>query len=360
MNFREVISKIKNKLINKGDLPAEDGVINDDDAIQEDAVKEKNETLSFAESLRLMTADDIAPPAVKKQDAAQIRKNIIRYVATAVFGCIFIGSAATLIRSLVGYRRGDEIYSEIADNIFEMDLSGERAVSLMSKSNMSAPMPDYYTGLLNESSDGDLSDTVEINAEFEQMKANLTYLKSQNPDIYGYIHIDGTNISYPIVQGEDNDYYLNRTWNGEYVVVGSIYADFRADRTLENNLNTVFYGHNMNDGKMFNNVMNFLEEDVFNNKVILIYTFDGVYTFEPFAIFQTVYTYPYFRMEFADDADFIAFCEEMQKQSVHNKNMTFTGDDRIITLSTCTPSYDASSYYVGRYALHAKLVKVES
>lgn len=370
MKFRKIIDKIKNLIPKKPPEVPEEACLCEERTDPVEASEEAAENVSaapsesdvqtFLASVESLTADDIAPPVEKKRDSAEIRRNIIRYTAMAVFGCVFIGSAATVIRSLVDYRRGDAIYGEIADNIFNTDLSGERAVSVMTRAPQSAPMADYYSSLTNDMTDGDTTEVGEINAEFEQMKANLTYLRSQNPDIYGYIHIDGTNISYPIVQGEDNDYYLNRTWNGEYVVVGSIYADFRADRTLTNNRNTVFYGHNMNDGKMFNNVMNFLEEDVFYNKEILIYTFDGVYTFEPFAIFQTVYTYQYFRMEFADDTDFIAFCEEMQGQSVHNKNLTFTGDDRIITLSTCTPSDDTSSYYVGRYALHARLVKVES
>ena len=370
MNFRDVLEKIKKLIQRKPVEASEEACPCDEHADSGEAFEKTDENEigmpsesdggAFLASIESLTADDIAPPAEKKRDVGELRRNIIRYTAMAVFGCVFIGSAATVIRSFVDYRRGDAIYGEIADNIFNTDLSGERAVSVMTRAPQSVAMADYYTGLSEEMTGDDLAEGNEINAEFEQMKSNLTYLRSQNPDIYGYIHIDGTNISYPIVQGEDNDYYLNRTWNGEYVVVGSIYADFRADRTLTNNRNTVFYGHNMNDGKMFNNVMNFLDEDVFYNKKILIYTFDGVYTFEPFAIFQTVYTYQYFRMEFADDADFIAFCEEMQEQSVHNKNLTFTGDDRVITLSTCTPSDDTSSYYVGRYALHARLVKVES
>lgn len=350
LNFSELIEKIKKKFI-KSDIDAQE------QHEETDAVPGKTTGNAFIDSLNKLRADDIAPESKIERDPADRRRAVIRYISMAVFGCIFLGSAASLVRSLVDYKRGDDIYGDISENIFAADLSGGRAVAFMDASKKSQPMPDYYTSLSSDMSDVP-SEHETVNEEFEQMKTNLTYLKSQNPDIYGYIHIDGTHISYPIVQGEDNEYYLNRAWNGEYVVVGAIFADFQADANIENNYNTVFYGHNMRDGKMFNNVMNFLEEDVFYNTNILVYTFDGVYTFEPFSIFQTVYTYQYFRMGFADDADFVAFCEEMQGQSVHNKGMTFTGDDRIITLSTCTPSDDVSTYYIGRYALHAKLVEV--
>ncbi len=312
----------------------------------------------FLDSLETLSSDDIAPAPQSNSSAKRRIFPIIRYTALVVFAAIFIGSGWSLVQRLADYKKGDDIYGNIADNIFSEDLSGEHAIAPSTPLSKSPVLLDYYTSLSSDASDI-TSDTVEHNAKFEQIKANLNYLKSVNPDIYGYIHIDGTNISFPIVQGEDNEYYLNRAWNGDFLVVGSIYADYRADANIENNRNTVFYGHNMLDGNMFNNVMLFRDEEIFNSKLIEVYTFDGMYTYEPFSIFQTVYTYQYFRMEFSSDEDFVAFCEEMQSQSEHNKNMTFTGDDKIITLSTCTPSNDASSYYVGRIALHAKLIKVE-
>lgn len=314
----------------------------------------------FAASLDSLTADDIAPCDESRKSSRFSKRDLVRYAVMLVCACVFIGSAGSLVSRLIDYRRGDAVYGDIADNIFSGDLGPEHAVSPALKLSQSPAMLDYYSSLTLDESDVPGDDTVQHNAKFEQIKANLNYLKSVNPDIYGYIHIDGTNISFPIVQGEDNEYYLNRAWNGDFLVVGSIYADFRADENIENNRNTVFYGHNMLDGNMFNNVMLFRDEEVFNSKLIEIYTFDGIYTYEPFAIFQTVYTYQYFRMEFMSDEDFVRFCEEMQSNSEHSKDMTFTGEDKIITLSTCTPSDDASSYYVGRIALHAKLVKTET
>ncbi len=312
----------------------------------------------FLDSLDSLDPDDIAPAPQNDISSRQRVFSIVRYTALVVFAAIFLGSGWSLVQRLADYKKGDDIYGSIADNIFDEDISGEHAVAPAKPLAKSPVMLDYYASLSADASDI-IPDAAEHNAKFEQIKANLNYLKSVNPDIYGYIHIDGTNISFPIVQGEDNEYYLNRAWNGDFLVVGSIYADYRADANIENNRNTVFYGHNMLDGNMFNNVMLFRNEEIFNSKLIEIYTFDGMYTYEPFAIFQTVYTYQYFRMEFSSDEDFVAFCEEMQSQSEHTKDMTFTGEDKIITLSTCTPSNDASSYYVGRIALHAKLVKVE-
>lgn len=282
---------------------------------------------------------------------------IVRRVLMLVCLATFIISGSRLIKNLVDYKRGADIYGSISDNIFDMNLGGEGAVSLLSKAPMAQRIPDYYTLIRDGDEWADTTDNIDRNIKFEQMKANLNYLKSINPDIYGYIHIEGTNISFPLVQGKDNEYYLDHAYNNEYVVVGSVFVDYRLDRNIENNYNTVIYGHNMRDGNMLNNVTLFYDEEVFRSKLIEIYTFDGIYTFEPFSVFETTQYHKYAEMEFATGEDFVAFCEHMQRCSPITKDMTFTPEDRIITLSTCTTA--AETYFTGRNALHAKLIKVE-
>ncbi len=310
----------------------------------------------FLESLSHLTPDDIAPEAPRTT-----REKISKWTHRAlmiVLAAAFLFGTGTLITKVVHHHRANKVYSDLAEDIFNRDISNGRVVSHGIAHTQMTPMMDYHSGLDITASGEDVS-VGGYNVKFEQMKSNLTYLKSVNPDIYGYIHIEGTRISFPIVKGDDNEYYLDRAYNGEYMVCGSIFADCRANDDFSSNRNTVFYGHNMLDGNMFNNVMLFKDEEVFNSKLIEIYTFDGIYTFEPFAIFQTVRNFPYFRMSFDSDEDFVGFCEKMQEQSLLNKEMSFTGADKIITLSTCTSSDDVASYYIGRYALHAKLIKVE-
>ena len=354
MNLRDILDKWKRR--GEPEVPAAD-----DGKLPEELYELHRPPHNIAlESLDDLTADDIAPPPPKeKKSAGDLISNAIRGVILAVSVCVFAGSFFTLVRTLIDKQKADDIYSDIAQNIFESNLggSGEHAVSLSPSSKALAAMPDYHTGLDEEAWE-DLDDGTgeSYNIKFQQMKANLTYLRNVNPDIFGYIHIDGTNISYPIVQGDDNDYYLERSYTGDYLVVGSIFADFRAYKNMDYNQNTVFYGHNIDNitsGQMFNNVTKFFDPELFNNALIEIYTFDGIYYYKPFSIHQTVSTFQYFTMHFPTDADFIDFCEEMHALSKIKNDTTFNADDKIITLSTCTNVGN------GRYALHAKLVKVE-
>ena len=75
-------------------------------------------------------------------------------------------------------------------------------------------------------------------------------LKAINPEVIGWIQIEGTSISYPIMKGKDNDYYLKHTFEGNYNAAGSIFIDYTNNSNFED-CNTIIYGHNMKNGSMF-------------------------------------------------------------------------------------------------------------
>ena len=163
-------------------------------------------------------------------------------------------------------------------------------------------------------------------------------------------------VSLPVVY-RDNDYYLDHTYENNYHAAGSIFADFRCYDTLMQNFHVILYGHNMRNGMMFNNVMNYLDKKYFDeNPYIEIYTFDGIYTFEVFAIYETRYDYDYIRTAFPDYDEFIAYCEKLRANSLYvREGVEFKVGDRMLTLSTCTNNVTET----GRYALHARLVNIE-
>ena len=88
---------------------------------------------------------------------------------------------------------------------------------------------------------------------------------------------------------------------------------------------------------------------------IEIYTLDGLYIFEVFSAYATNKYDNYFRTGFSSDAEFVQFCYDREAMSYyHRENISFSPDDLVITLSTCILGNDD-----GRYAIHAKLIKVE-
>ena len=103
---------------------------------------------------------------------------------------------------------------------------------------------------------------------------------------------------------------------------------------------------------MFHDVTKFAKEEYMNGKLIYVYTYDGVFIYEPFSFYESRFDYQYFQTSFANENEFVSFANEVQGNSaLASKNITFSKDDRLLTLSTCT-----NGYYTQRYALHARLI----
>jgi len=316
----------------------------------------------FLQSLENLRADDIAPkPKKKKRSAYDIIYSCLRYTLLIVCSCVFVWSMYTIMQSLVGYREAEDLYASLADlegEDFEMSLfAGSNAAVRLKQSPIT---PDYASSLVLSDSTLAANTDVEINVyneKFEKMKSKLNSLAVKNSDVYGWIKIDNTVINYPIMQSEDNEYYLDHTYENNYLAAGSIFADFRNYDKLMKNFHVILYGHNMRNGMMFNNVMNYLDEKFFDeNPYIEVYTFDGIYTYEVFAIYETRYDYDYIRTAFPNYDEFIAYCEKLRANSLYEREgIEFGVGDRLLTLSTCTNNVTET----GRYALHAKLIKTE-
>lgn len=320
---------------------------------------------AFLNSLDELTEDDIELNETAARAARVPFSEILRRIT--FYGCltVFVISCVLLVQNLLAKQRGAELYDRLEQEFFSsgfsVDLANafqpdEGAVKYLAAGAESPALNDM-TSIRNgmeetETTTESVGADKEYNEELEKMRAGLNSLASINSDVYGWITIEGTNINYPLVQGDDNDYYLNHAYNGEYLPIGSIFVDYRCEDSITRNFNTVIYGHNITSGSMFHDVTKFFKDDYFNGTYIYIYTFDGIYVYEPFSIYETRYDYNYFRTGFTSADDFIEFANELSGNSSKKKEVSFTKNDRILTLSTCT-----NAAYYARYALHAKLVK---
>lgn len=320
---------------------------------------------TFLNSLDELSENDIELNAAAEQAAKLSLTEIMRRIV--FYGClaVFVVSCGMLVQNLIAKQRGVEIYDRLEQEFFStgfsMDLSSafqpDEGVVKYLAAGAESPTLNDMTSIRNgmeaqNPEESAVTEDKEHNEELEKMRAGLMSLAQINPDVYGWITVEGTNINYPLVQGEDNDYYLNHAYTGDYLPIGSIFVDFRCEDSITRNFNTVIYGHNITTGTMFHDVTKFFKDDYFEDTYIYIYTLDGIYVYEPFSIYETRYDYNYFRTGFTSAEDFIEFAEELRDNSAKDKDVSFTKNDRIITLSTCT-----NAAYYERYALHAKLIK---
>ena len=311
----------------------------------------------FMTSLSEMTGDEIVQTKVKKANS-EIRSLIIRITVIVVCLAVFLYSTSLLINRVSDYSTSGELYDSLSSMWYSGDFSGSNnfgSLEYLPKDFTFAKTADYSA---SQSVSGEISDPTVTQTDSDLMiwiKSMFSSLKRRNKDTMGWITIENTNIDYPIVYCDDNSYYLSRSFDGAYSKAGTIFVDYRNAKNFDDNYNTVIYGHNLMAGTMFSELDKFFTKSFFNNnRNIYIYTENGMYVYETFCVSKVKVTLDYTKVSFAAPDEFVEFCYAMKKRSVYKTDTQFTGNDRIITLSTCTNSGDASE----RYCVMAKLVEV--
>ncbi len=271
--------------------------------------------------------------------------------------CVFSVCAVILFQRWFDYKRGDEIYLTLSESMFKEVSDDPSVIGGCAPMGATAQLYDYSTALSVGKSAGDIKENTSVigDIHYARIRAKLEQLKQVNDDIIGWIKIDGTQINYPVVLGDDNDYYLTHAYNGEYLRSGTIFADYKNSKnSISENRNTVLYGHNMANGAMFAGVKKFLKEELFNSAVIYFYTLDGVYVYEPVMLLETVASFYYYRTEFSSRAQYKAFLDTMYESAKLKKDVELTPDDKLLSLSTCS-----NRVVAGRYCLQARLVRID-
>lgn len=169
-------------------------------------------------------------------------------------------------------------------------------------------------------------------------------LQAINPDIAAWIFIEGTNINYPVVQGTDNSYYLNRLFDGSYNGAGTIFMDYRNESDLSDR-HTVFYGHHTQNGTMFNQITKYKDQAFYDaHPVCLIMTPNGNYKLEFLAGYVTNMNSQAWKLEFESDEEYGQWLEQAVANSIFQSKICPTPQDRVVTLSTCSYEYNDARY----------------
>lgn len=179
-------------------------------------------------------------------------------------------------------------------------------------------------------------------------------LKRTNPDVVGWLKVNGTNINYPFVQSSDNDYYLTHSFNKSYNGGGWVFLDYRNNGT--NNKNTIIYAHGRSDKTMFGTLKNVLNNGWLNNTnnyVIKISTETENSLWQIFSVYRIPTTSDYLQTNFNDETEYQNFLDMIKDRSSHNFDTNVASTDNILTLSTCYNNSD-------KMVVHAKLIKKEN
>lgn len=176
-----------------------------------------------------------------------------------------------------------------------------------------------------------------------------------NSDIKGVIKIDNTKINYPVVQCENNEFYINHDIKKEKSKYGTIFIDYRNE--LEPNRlqgqNIILYGHNMKDESMFSDLKVFRNKEFnYHNSIIYLDMFYKRYRFEIFSVFLVNEDFNYRKTYFENDQELNYYLKGIEDSSLYFKDIELNCKDTILTLSTC--EYDWEN---ARLVVQGKLIE---
>lgn len=177
---------------------------------------------------------------------------------------------------------------------------------------------------------------VVLTQEDKKILQGIASLHEENPDVIGWIRFDNSEISYPLMQGKDNDYYLKRNYRGEKNNAGSIFLEVSNSPDLEDS-HSIIYGHNMKDLSMFGSLKEYKYKDYYkDHPYFTIYTLDQVYRYQIFAYYDISMYGDVYNNQFGPDDFFQSFIDTMVSRSYYDTGVRPQKTDKIITLSTCS------------------------
>lgn len=288
------------------------------------APKERVDLKSYDESMQKIILQEM-----KKNERK--RKTIV--LVCALVGVLCVGY---VFLDYYQGRRSEQRWESLAGLIGSEQLSND------------SPEQEYASATLTE-------DELIVPEVLEKYKT----LYNSNRNLIGWVKIDDTIIDYPVMQCDDNTYYLNHNFDQEEDSAGAIFLDCNCD-VVRGNDNYILYGHHLSSGRMFAALESYESESFFESHRYI--TFDTIYEeqlFEVMYVFRSrVYNeedvvFKYYQFIDANsEEEFYSYMNEMAEMSFYDTGVTAVYGDTLLTLSTC--DYNETN---GRFVVVARRIR---
>ena len=263
------------------------------------------------------------------------RRYILLGIAVLCIGLMAVG-AVQVIRIQLNYRQSAALYEGLT-RYLSFDAVGTNG-----------NQEELET---EEGEEGEVEETYTLPAGVTLPTVDFDSLREINPNIVGWIILEGTQINYPVVHGDTNYQYLHHLFDGTFNPSGSIFVDaYNAPGFREPN--TIIYGHHMNDGQMFAALEFYRSQQFFDeNPYVFLLTPERDYVIKVFSGFvadpnQSTVSWRY---RFRDEDDVAEWLDYTRGRSEVVSNLEVLPSHRFVTLSTCNFDFwDARYVVVGR------------
>ena len=272
------------------------------------------------------------------------KKNILR-IAAAVSAVLLLGGFCFCFKDDIAQEKTDSDLITFRPMMVSQGTLDKITDALMETTTTDAAAENIsYTTENEETLTVTASDTIPDEVR-QSLVESAKSMNSAYPDAIGWLYIPNTNISYPVTQGRDNEYYLSHAYDGSSLKAGTIFLDCRCENRFMNPVN-ILYGHSMKNGTMFAGVLNFTESSYFDS-----------HRYGWLATPETVYRIDFFSCAKTDCNDelydgntpILEWIPHICEKSVVLKETDYADNDRFISLSTCSyESQNARTVLTGR------------
>lgn len=262
--------------------------------------------------------------------------NVISTLVIIIALGVFCYAGYQLFTIYMAYKVGTDEYAAIEEQIVKTDDSSD-AQAQKTTEGFDEVIMEANNTLGDEWGDVVL-DERESGKIFEEMENPIDFasLTEINSDVIGWLEMEAIDISYPLVQGTDNNYYLHRTIQKTDNFAGTIFLDFQNHSNFGDR-NNILYGHNMKNGSMFGMLKKYREQETYDKSPYFwIYTENYIYKYEIYSCAEVDQYSADYQITFSDRASFEAFLERTKNQSAIDTGVDVDFSDTIVTLSTCT------------------------
>ncbi len=254
----------------------------------------------------------------------------LRYPIIGLLLCLLVGiflfSGWKLYTIMAEYKQGEDSYDKLTQ-----EFTTQRSTT---PTPTAIPQPSGETISEEET---EPKETAPITVDFDALISDCS-------DVVGWLYCPDTPINYPVVQAEDNDYYLRRLLDGTYNSSGSLFMDYRCASDFSG-WNTVIYGHNMKNDAMFGTLQDYKKQEYYDAHPVLYlltptqdYKIDLIGGYTTPGTAEDTYGIP----QTQEGRD--ALIARAQQYSTFLTDTAVNAGERLITLSTCAYEYDNARY----------------
>lgn len=241
-----------------------------------------------------------------------MKRKMIYAILILMFAGILLAAGWNIYRIQSEYRSGETVYEDLE--------------------KYAPPRPES-----NLPSDSSQSGENKTQIDFDA-------LTSINPDTVAWIRCTGTVINYPVVQSEDNSYYLKHLFDGSYNSSGSIFLDSRNAPDFSE-LHSVIYGHHMKNGTMFSALLNYKKQEFYEKHPVMeLITPEQAYTVKIFAGYVASIHDDAWQISFSSAEEYASWIESTIERSCFESGIIPAATDQIVTLSTCSYEFDNARF----------------